>query len=184
MVNSVTACSDAATALPGSTERLSTTPSIGERIDAFFRFVSSVDSAARASATAARAAAPSASARATAARAASSSAFDGTLPPDSRATSSKRARLACDSFSVAAACATRASAEATVARERSTCWPSLVVSRSTSTWPFDTRSFTSTRTRATVPDSSLPMLTSRVGCRVPLAVTATRRRPRTTGSVT
>ena len=48
MVNSVTACSDAATALPGSTLRVRMTPSVGARIDAFDRLISSVDSAARA----------------------------------------------------------------------------------------------------------------------------------------
>ena len=47
----MTACSVAATALPGSTERDSTTPSIGERIEAFDRLVSSFDSAALASST-------------------------------------------------------------------------------------------------------------------------------------
>ena len=43
------------------------------------------------------------------------------------------------------------------------------MSSSTSTWPFLMRSFTSTSTRLTVPESSLPMLTERVGCSVPLA---------------
>jgi len=93
IVNSVTACSDAATALPGSTERVSTTPSIGERIDAFERLVSSVASAARASATLARALAASALARSKVARPVSSSACDGTLPPDRRDTSSSRPRF-------------------------------------------------------------------------------------------
>ena len=87
-VNSVTACSDAATALPGSTLRASTVPSIGERIEDFARLVSLVDSVVWTWRTLASADARSASARAALARAVSSSAADGTLPPDSRATSS------------------------------------------------------------------------------------------------
>ena len=115
---SVTACSVAATALPGSTERDSTTPSIGERIEAFDRLVSSFDSAAFASSTLAFALVSSALARASAAAALSSSAADGTLPPDSRETSRRRARFDCASFTVAAVCASRACAAATDARER------------------------------------------------------------------
>ena len=104
MVNSVTACSEAATALPGSTVRVSTTPSIGERIEALDRLVSSVDRAARAVGRRWRARWPRRPRRGPAlARALSSSVAEGTLPPDRRATSSKRARLARASFSVAVA---------------------------------------------------------------------------------
>ena len=70
-----------------------------------------------------------------------------------------------------------------VARERVTWSENFDVSSSTRTCPFFTRSLTSTSTFATVPDSSLPMLTLRVGCSVPLAVTAMLRLPRVTGSV-
>ena len=101
--NSVTACSEAATALPGSTVRLSTTPLMGERIEALDRLVSVVARAARDSVTAARAAASMATARSTAALALSSSVAEGTLPPERRATSSKRASVARDSFTVALA---------------------------------------------------------------------------------
>ena len=183
-VNSVTACSEAATALPGSTDRVSTTPSMEERIDALDRFVSSVDSAARASCMAARVLFSSASARATVARPESNSAADGTLPPESRATSSSRASVACASLVVAAVCACRACAAASEARERSTCESSLAVSSSTSSCPFLTLSFTSTRTLRTVPDSSLPIVTKRVGCSVPLADTVSRISPRRNSSVT
>jgi hypothetical protein len=60
----------------------------------------------------------------------------------------------------------------------------LARSSSTSNWPFFTRSLTSTSTRITVPDSSLPTATDRVGCSVPVAVMVTARLPRTTGCVT
>ena len=182
--NSVTACSEAATALPGSTERESTTPSMGERMEALDRLVSSVASVARALATLARALASAATARSTAARAVSSSAADGTLPPERRATSSKRARLAWASFTVAWAWASCACDAASAARERSTWSLSLAVSSSTSTWPVFTRSFTSTITRLTVPESSLPMFTARVGCSVPLADTVSVRLPLRRASVT
>jgi len=92
--------------------------------------------------------------------------------------------LPCDSFTVATVCATLASAAATAARERATWSRSFAVSSSTSTWPFLTRSFTSTLTRKTVPDNSLPMLTASVGCSVPFALTVTASLPRATGSVT
>jgi hypothetical protein len=115
-VNSVTACSDAATALPGSTLRDSTTPSIGERMAALARLVSLVDSVAVACATLAPAAARSAAARSTVARALSRSVAAGSLPPDSRATSSSRARLARASFSVTSANCRRARADSSSAR--------------------------------------------------------------------
>src|ERR1039457_7225467 len=54
-VNRVTACSDAATAFPGSTLRVSTTPAAGARIDDFDRLIWSVDSWDSALSTAARA---------------------------------------------------------------------------------------------------------------------------------
>ena len=183
-VNRVTACNDAATALPGSTERVSTTPSMGERMEALERLVSSVDSAARASSTVARALVSSARARSSVARPASSSEAEGTLPPDRRATSSSRPRLAMASLVVAAAWARRACADASEARERSTCDSSLAVSSSTSSCPFLTLSFTSTSTLRTVPDNSLPMVTERVGCSVPLADTVSVRLPRRSSSVT
>ena len=119
-VNSVTACKDAATALPGSTVRASTTPSMGERIDDFDRFVSSVDSVARVCVTTARALSTLALARATAARAVSSSAAEGTRPPDRRATSSKRPSVARASRTVASFCASAACAALSAARERLT----------------------------------------------------------------
>ena len=52
------------------------------------------------------------------------------------------------------------------------------------TWPFFTRSFTSTSTCCTVPESSLPMLTERVGCKVPLAETLRVRLPLRSSVVT
>ena len=104
-LNKVTACSDAATALPGSTVRVNTTPSMEERMEALDRLVSSVETVARTSATLARALASAATARSTLARALSNSVADGTLPPDKRATSSKRARFAWASLTVAALCA-------------------------------------------------------------------------------
>ena len=85
---------------------------------------------------------------------------------------------------VAPACASRAWAAANEARERSTWAESLAVSSSTNTWPFFTVSFTSTSTLRTVPDSSLPTFTERVGCKVPLAETLSVRLPRRTSSVT
>jgi hypothetical protein len=68
--------------------------------------------------------------------------------------------------------------------ERATWSRSLLVSSSARTWPFFTRSLMSTRTWATVPESSLPMSTLLVGCKVPLAVTLTDRFPRLATSVT
>jgi hypothetical protein len=61
-----------------------------------------------------------ATARASAARALSSSVAEGTLPPESLKTSSRRARLARDSATVALLCATSARAAASEARERVT----------------------------------------------------------------
>ena len=183
-VNRVTACSEAATALPGSTVRVSTTPSMGERMEPRVRLVASVDTVAWADTTLARALASLATARSSVARAVASSACEGTCPPDRRATSSSRARLPVASLTVATACTTAAWAAFSAARERATWSCSLEVSSSTSTWPFLTWSFTSTSTRCTVPDSSLPMLTARVGCKVPLALTDRVSLPRPTGSVT
>ena len=182
-MNSVTACNDAATALPGSTLRVRITPSAGARIDAFDRLISSVDSAACASLTLARALNSSACARSCVARALSSSVLDGTLPPDRRATSSKRPNVAWASFTVATVCATFALAAASEARERRIWSCSFDVSSSTSTWPFLMRSLTSTLTFSTVPESSLPMAIERVGCSVPLAVTVSVKLPRRTVSV-
>ena len=139
--------------------------------------------AACASFTPARALVSSARARSRAARPVSSSAFDGTLPPDSSATASSRARLACASFTVAPASCTLARAAASAACERRIWSRSLAVSSTTSTWPFWMRSFTSTFTFSTVPDNSLPMFTERVGCKVPLAVTDSVRLPRSTKAV-
>ncbi|MDT4851372.1 hypothetical protein FQZ97_855510 [compost metagenome] len=140
--------------------------------------------AARDSVTEARAAASLATARSTAAFALSSSVAEGTLPPERRATSSKRASVACASLVVATACASCAWAEARPARDCVTWSTSLAVSSSTSTWPVLMRSFTSTCTRLTVPESSLPMLTERVGCNVPLAATVSVMSPFFRGSVT
>jgi hypothetical protein len=106
------------------------------------------------------------------------------LPPERRDTSSSRATLARVSFTVATVCCTRACAPASAARERTIWSRSLAVSSSTSTWPLRMRSLTSTWTLATVPDNSLPMLTERVGCNVPLAVTVSVRSPRATVCVT
>lgn len=80
-VNRTGAWNVAATVCPGSTERSSTMPLIGERITAFARSVRLARSVARACATAARAAASSARARASVASATSKSCCDGTLPP-------------------------------------------------------------------------------------------------------
>ncbi len=88
------------------------------------------------------------------------------------------------SLVVAWAWATRAWAEASEALERATWALSLAVSSSTRIWPFFTRSLTSTRTLRTVPDSSLPILTWRVGTSVPLAATVRRRLPRLTSWLT
>jgi len=141
----------------------------------------SVDKAACASLTPARALVASAWARATAARPASSSALDGTMPPESCATSSSRDRVAVASARVAPAWATLAVAAVSAAPERSIWSLSLAVSNTTSTWPFLMRSFTSTFTCRTMPDSSLPMVMARVGCKVPLAVTVSVRLPSATG---
>ena len=183
-LSSVTACSEAATALPGSTVRVSTTPSIDERMDALDRLVASLDTPACASITLARALASSAWARSSVARALSSSVLEGTLPPERRATSSSRARLSWDSLTVTTVCATLAWVALRAARLLVSWSLSLAVSSSTSSWPLRTRSFTSTSTLRTVPESSLPMLTERVGCSVPLADTLRVRLPRCTTSLT
>src|SRR5690606_23898158 len=99
-------------------------------------------------------------------------------------TSCNRAKLERDSLSVACDCCKRACADITEALERLSCACSLSVSSSTSTWPFLTASFTSTSTLRTVPDSSEPTFTVRVGCSVPLASTVKERSPRLTASVT
>ena len=83
------------------------------------------------------------------------------------------------SFCVSAACAATSAA-----RERFTVSWNLERSSSTITWPLVTWSFTSTSTRFTVPDSSLPTATERVGLSVPLAVTVSVMSPRSTGVVT
>ena len=114
-VNSTGACSEAATVCPGSILRVSTMPSMGERIEALDRLVWSERNEAAACAAAARALASLASARDTAASALSNSLGDGTLPPDSSATRRRRAKLAEDSFTVARICATCASADITAA---------------------------------------------------------------------
>jgi hypothetical protein len=84
---------------------------------------------------------------------------------------------------VASAWRTAARAAATAAREPATVSARREVSSSTSTWPCRTRSLMSTCTLATVPDSSLPMATCLVGCKVPLAVTDTVSAPRITACV-
>ena len=81
---------------------------------------------------------------------------------------------------MATVCATLAVAAVTAARERRIWSRSLAVSSTTSTCPFLMRSFTSTFTLSTEPDSSLPMLMVRVGWMVPLAVTVSVRLPRAT----
>jgi hypothetical protein len=88
--------------------------------------------------------------------------------------------LALASFTVATVCATFAVAADSTARERRIWSRSLAVSSSTSTCPLRIRSLTSTLTFSTVPESSLPMLVERVGCKVPLAVTVSVRLPRAT----
>ena len=143
-VNSVTACSDAATALPGSTERESTTPSMGERIVALARFVSLLLSVARAWATLASALATPASPRAAAASAAASSLAEGTCPPLRWNTSRSRASVSRASTAPARACASAACVAASAAREPVTWSRSRASSSATSTWPFFTRSLTST----------------------------------------
>jgi len=85
---------------------------------------------------------------------------------------------------VATVCVTLADADASDARERATWSENFALSSSTSTCPLRTWSLTSTSTRVTVPESSLPMLTLRVGCSVPFAVTEILRSPRLTGTVT
>ena len=142
-----------------------------------------MDNRARAEATAASAAFWSATARSAAAWPASSSAFEGTLPPESRATSCSRARLAAVSATVARAWPTRASAAAMSAFAWRTWSRSFEVSRRASTWPFFTRSFTSTKTVSMMPDSSLPTSTELVGCRLPLADTLMTSSPLRTGWV-
>ena len=183
-MNKVTACKEAATALPGSTERDSTTPSMGDLMAAFDKSVSTVTSEALASATAALADSTPALALSKTAVAVSISAAEGSWPPEMRCTSCKRCMLACASRSVACAWPKPAWAAAKLARERPNWASSLAVSSSTSTWPFFTRSFTSTNTLRTVPDSSEPIFTVRVGCSVPLAETVSAKSPRLTTSVT
>jgi hypothetical protein len=92
--------------------------------------------------------------------------------------------LASASLTEVCALLSLACATATAAWDRVTWSCSRLVSSSASTWPLATRSFTSTRTFATVPDSSLPIATWVVGSSVPLAVTVTTSRPRAAGSVT
>ena len=106
------------------------------------------------------------------------------MPSESLKTSSRRARLARDSVTVAVLCASWAWAAASEARERVTWSLNFEASSSTSTWPALTRSFTSTSTRLTVPESSLPTLTERVGCSVPLADTLSVRLPLRSSVVT
>jgi hypothetical protein len=84
---------------------------------------------------------------------------------------------------VAWACSTEARALSSAPWESLTWSWNLELSSSTITWPLRTRSFTSTSTRATVPESSLPMFTERVGSSVPSAETFRARSPRARGSV-
>ncbi len=184
MVKSVTACSEAATALPGSTWRLKTTPSMGETMAALLRLVLLVDKVAWACSTEALALSTAAWLRAAVARAASMSVKDGIPPRDCLKTSSKRASWALASRAVASAWVRCAWAEAKAARACCTWSLSLAGSSSMSTCPRLTRSFTSTRTACTVPDNSLPTLTWRTGCKVPLALTVRVMSPRAKASVT
>ena len=176
------ACSEAATVWPGSTLRDSTTPLMGERIEALRTLVSSERSDAPASVTEARALASSATARVSAASAVAISACDGTLPPLSSCTWRSRSRFARASVTVATACLTFASAETSELRERATWSSSLDRSSRASTWPCFTTSLSSTSTASTMPESSLPMSTLLVGCRLPVAETSTTRLPRVAAS--
>ena len=142
--NRIGAWKEAATVWPGSTLRLSTTPSKGERRWALSMLVSSDLSEASAWATEARALASAASARLRVATAVSISLAEGTLPPDRAATWRKRARLARASATVAWASTTLALAAARLARERATASSSLARSSLASTWPLLTRSLSST----------------------------------------
>ena len=173
----------ATTVWPGSTLRVSTTPSTGERMVALAILVSSDFRVARAWVTAARALASLAWARSRVASAVSSSVLAGTLPPDSSATWRMRERLARASATVATAWATLASAAATAAWDLTTWSLSLEMSSWASNWPFFTCSFSCTSTDSRVPESSLPTSTDLVGARVPLAETVTTRGPLSTVSV-
>ena len=183
MVKRIGAWKDAATVCPGSMSRSSTMPSIGDRMTLFSRSVSWVSVAARASSTAARDAATPALARCSLARAPSISVFDGTLPPERRATSSNRRSCASASTSVASAWTSWARADCQTARLRSVCCSSFVVSMRASTWPVSTRSFESTSTSTTVPEISLPTWTWRIGSSRPVAETETIRSRGSSGTV-
>jgi len=102
------------------------------------RLVSAELSEARHCRTAASATAWLAIARASVASAVSSSVLEGTFPPDSSATWRRRARLASDSWRVALAWSTTASAEDSVARALTTESWSFEMSRRARTCPFST----------------------------------------------
>ena len=184
-VNNTGACSEAATVWPGSTERTSTTPLIGERMSVLPRSVLTASRLARACATAASR--PQTLAFGTRDRwlrrrpypAATAACCRSARGPSADARSSRelpspRRQL----------CRTRASADASELCACSTCASSRDVSSTASTSPAFTSSFTSTLTLRTVPDSSLPISTWLRGSRLPVAVTVTVSSPRVTSCVT
>ena len=173
----------AATVCPGSTLRVSTMPSMGERTIDFARSLSLVPTLASACRTSAWALARSALARSATAIAVSMSAWEGSLPPLASFSFFKRDRLAALSTTVAWVCATFACAAVAVARLLSVWRSSLLVSSRASACPLVTLSLVSTFTSMIVPESSLPMVISLVGSRLPVAVTVTRTSPPEIGSV-
>ena len=144
---------------------------------AFERSVSAVSSAACASAIVALATSTAALAVATAASWASRSVRDGILPPESLLSSLRRLSFTWASLSVALLSASLASALANEARALATLESRLRVSSSMSNWSVLISSLTSTLTLRTMPDSSEPSVTVRIGLSVPSAETVTSRLP-------
>ena len=180
-MNSVTACSDAATALPGSTVRVSTTPSVGALIDAFDRLVWSVDSVACASVTLARALASSA--MRTLQRGAA-----GVQLGLGRHLAARQARHfleaaprpALASFTVADGLrhlGVRGGERGARAHDLVAQLGGVELDQHLALLDAVVDVDVDL---STVPDSSLPMLIERVGCSVPLAVTVSVRSPRAT----
>ena len=150
---------------------------MGEVMVALPKLVSAERNSACADVTLVFATATSACARSNVAAAVSNSDFAGNCPPEVRFNSRKRAKLVCASFTVALACRTFASAEASAALSLVMVSFNCVVLRCASACPFFTTAFSSTNTSTTVPESSVPISTSFFGCKFPVAVTVTASLP-------
>ena len=126
----------AATVCPGSIERVSTMPSMGDLMTAFDKSFSLMRTCAWACPTRDCALRRSAEARSDAAIAVAISACEGIFPPLKRDNSRCRANAAKLSFTVACACVTLASATFTAARLLSVCCNNFVVSSFASACPL------------------------------------------------